>query len=284
MQNRPDKKPFRRIRWSSLVGVGLLLLIFGAANAQSNRLGKKLEFTTKQAADRLLAKTRPGYYKAMLLPDWRAKNVNREQAAAVATQLCTFARSQTNSVRNELRLSGNRLDATHVQLTWDMRSDATNDGFSIERSSNPDTNFETVASIKSVGTSAQKVMHQTIDPNSNVDYTYYRVKALDQAGRYTYSPVVAVKGDRPALAVRAFPNPSVLKNVRFQVTGLEITEAVSVSLFDIQGRVLYQNEQAVPNAERQLTLPSSLDIPPGNYFLKIIARNQQANTLFIVQP
>lgn len=284
MHNIRNPEPSSGIYWLGVIALELLFLVPGASTAQSIQWREKPAFATKPEADRFRAHTKPGYHTSLLVPDWRTKKVNSDLAVAAVAKLCPFARSQANSVTKELLLSGNRLDAHQVQLIWDMRDDATNDSFSVERSMNPDADFEAVTSIKSAVNSNQKVTYQTIDPNPNREYTYYRVKALDQTGRYTYSQVVGVKGDSPLLAVKAFPNPSVLKNVRFQVAGLETTEAVSVSLIDIQGRVLYQNEQAVPDAERQLTLPSSLDIPPGNYFLKIIAKNQQASTLFIVQP
>lgn len=282
-QNRSGRHSFIGTRWLGMVGVGMVLLVPAALRAQSAGPVGPYVSKTKQEADQLVAMTKPGYYKTRLVPDWRAKQVNSAQAVTAVAGLCSRSRAQP-VMSPILQLSGERLDEKQVQLTWKTSSDVITYTVEIERSLSPMDGFETVISVPTIGAAAQAVTHQTVDPNPYAGYSYYRLKRVEQTGAPTYSQTVAVKGELRPLTVQAFPNPGQQRNVKFQLTGPEATESVSIALYDVQGRVLYQHEHADLDAERRFGLPNSSGLPPGRYYLKIITKDQQAGTSFIVQP
>ncbi len=231
---------------------------------------------TKQVADQFVAATKSGYYKALLIPDWRVKQSGSVRDQAVALKLWRTACPQTAPAAQPIQLDGERLDEAQVKLTWKTTGDIISDNLSIERSLTPTDGFETVAFINGV-------TDQTVDPNTYAQYTYYRLKRVDLNDAYSYSPTVAVKGELPALSLKAYPNPAQQKNLMFRVGGLAAASSLSVALYDVQGRILYQQEQAVPDGDGRFTLPGLSSLQPGNYYIRIITKDRHASTSFILQ-
>ena len=259
----------------------MTLLSPEALKAQSAAPPGHFVSKTKQEADRLVAITKPGYYSALMVPDWRLKQVDRSPAVTAAAMLCSRSRAQT-VVSPAIQLSGERLDERQVQLTWDTSNEVAGYTIAIERSLSPAEGFETVTAIQTTGAAPQTGTRQAIDPNANAGHTYYRLKRIEPMGTHTYSQTVAVKGELRPLGVNAFPNPG-RQNIRFELTGPEAAEAVSVSIYDVQGRILYQCDQIVLDADRQFALPIWLGLQPGSYYLNLITKAQQVSTRFIVQ-
>lgn len=236
---------------------------------------------TKQEADRLVAITKPGYYTAWLTQNRHPGSVRNGRAPAVDP--CSFLRCSNAVLPVKLiRFSGERIDETQVKLTWETSEEINNDYFGVQRSLNPANGFETIATIKGTGTSNRPVDYQTIDPNTETGYTYYRLKQVDVDGTFAYSSIIAVKGGLPLLSVKAFPNPGQQRTIAFKVTGLQTTEPVTVVVYDAQGKLVYQQEQYVPDANRQIMLPGLTTLQPGTYYLKISSKTQQASTAFIL--
>ena len=236
---------------------------------------------TKQEADRLVAITKPGYYTAWITQKRQPGSVRNGRAPAVDP--CSYFNCTTAALPVKLiRFSGERIDETQVRLSWETTEEVNNDYFGVQRSLNPANGFETVATVKGRGTSDRPITYQTIDPNTNTDYTYYRLKQVDVDGTFAYSSIIAVKGGLPLLSVKAFPNPSQQRTLAFQVAGLQTAESITVVVYDAQGKLIYQNDQYLPDANRQLVIPGLKTLQPGTYYLKISSKTQQASTTFIL--
>ncbi len=281
-QNKRAMRALIGIYLPGMVVIGMTLLAPETVQAQSAGPPGRFVSKTKQEADRLVAITQPGYYSARLVPDWRLKQVDRAPAVTAATMLCSRSRVQTVASPT-LELSGERLDEKQVQLTWDTSNEVPGYTIAIERSLSPAEGFETVTAMQTTGAASQTGTRQAIDPNANAGYTYYRLKRTERMGTYSYSQTVAVKGELRPLGVKAFPNPG-RQNIRFQLTGPEAAEAVSGSIYDVQGRIIYQYDQIILDADRQFALPIWLGLQPGSYYLNLITKAQQVSTRFIVQP
>ena len=282
-QNRRRMRTSIGLRLLCTVGIGILMLVPEALQAQSTGPVGSLVSNTKQEADRLVAITRPGYYKVLLVPDWRVKQGDRTQAVTAAAGLCSRARAQTE-VSPILQLSGTRLDEKQVQLTWETSNDGTSYTIAIERSLQATDGFETVSFLQPISVSSQGVTRQMVDPNAYAGYSYYRLKRFEQSGATTYSQTVAVKGELAPLMMNVFPNPGQQRSIRFQVAGPVGPASVSVSLYDVQGRMLYQHDQVSLDADRRFSLPAATVFQPGNYYLKISTNDQHTSTSFILQP
>jgi len=60
---------------------------------------------------------------------------------------------------------------------------------------------------------------------------------LDIDGRYTYSDIVSIVGDKTVESVSLFPNPTTGK---FEILASDLsTEEINVEIFDRQGRLVF---------------------------------------------
>lgn len=277
-----------RTRLLVLFSLEVLLLAPTGVNAQGIKPVVTKFAKTRQEANRLVAMTKPGYYRSLLVPDWRLKNQDRTQAIAVTAGLCHRSKAPAAVPSPTMEFSGQRLDAGQVQLAWKVSPAMALAGaeeFTIERSLMAgDGGFEPVAFVNSRATSAQIETYQTIDANAHTDFTYYRLKRVDLNGTPTYSSILAVKGEQTRVTVNAFPNPGLQKDLRFQVAGAGVAESVAMAIYDVQGHVLYQRDQAVLDETRQLGLDHAPSLRAGLYYVKIITKGQQASIPFIIQP
>lgn len=283
-QNRKGMNLSIGSRLLILVSLGILLAPAGV-NAQLARPVVTKFSKTKQEANRLVAMTKPGYYRALLVPDWRVKSQDRTQAIATTADLCRRSKAPAATPSPTLQFGGERLDERQVQLVWKVSQDVNAEEFSVERSLTAgDGGFEPVVFVKSRVSSAQVETYQTVDANTHTDFSYYRLKRVDLNGVSTYSSIVAVKGELPRFTVKAFPSPGQQKDLRFAVASPAADEPVSVAIYDVQGHVLYRHDQAVLDADRQFGLAQAPALRAGLYYVKIITKSQQASTAFIVQP
>lgn len=182
--------------------------------------------------------------------------------------------------------SGQRLDVGHIQLNWITSAEINNDRFSIERSSNPAVGFEVIGLVQGKGTTDQNVAYRFIDSSTSAGYTYtyYRLKQIDYDGTYSYSQIIAIQGIRSALSVVVFPNPSEAHQLTFRLSGVSASDELSVVVYDAQGRLLYQQQNAVLDASQQVRMPVSVCVPAGRYYVQVRAKNQQVTSPFLVRP
>lgn len=226
-----------------------------------------------QLANQLLARTQPGYYSNQVV-------IDAHLTATCSADLC--GKPNVPMPVKLIKFSGQRLDATQVQLNWTTSAESNNDYFGVQRSTNPAAGFETIGSVKGKGNSAENVTYQFADPNTETGYTYYRLKQVDFDGTFAYSQIIAIKGYSEELTVKAFPNPGFQKDLTFQVSGVKSGESLSVSVFDARGVALYQNTNYVLGANQQIFLSTLPSLRAGSYYVQIKTSHQQASTTFII--
>jgi hypothetical protein len=228
----------------------------------------------KQAADALAAKTRPGYYAQRLVTDvvLNASYCNTRYCAprSLPVRLVTF--------------TGQRVDASSVDLRWETSEEISNDHFVIQRTLNPANGFETVAVVKGAGSTRSTTRYEIRDLNAFDVYTYYRLKQVDIDGTFEYSSIIAVKGNDAYFTVTAFPNPGHYQDLRFKVTGLKNPESLSIQVYDTQGVVVYQNDNYTLQSQEQAIIVALPDLLPGKYSIKLRSKNREAVTSFMIVP
>jgi len=84
-----------------------------------------------------------------------------------------------------------------VTIKWIVNSQVNNDYFEIQKSLNLDK-WDLVDSVTGAGTTNRQMSYSTVDYNSNIGYTYYRLKQVDHNGESeTFYPIaIQVKGER----------------------------------------------------------------------------------------
>jgi hypothetical protein len=164
-----------------------------------------------------------------------------------------------------LSFEGKALEKSNL-LTWRTASETQNKGFDIERSADG-SRFEKIGFVAGNGTTSQ-TQRYTFEDNITKSPLwgfrgYYRLKQLDEDGRFEYSKIVAIaqKGDN---AVSVFPNPS---NGVFTLSGLENIEDEQISIVNSIG----QNIAISVQNDGQMDLSA---YPSGVYYLRIASSGQ----------
>ena len=149
----------------------------------------------------------------------------------------------------------------NVTLNWSTELEIDSKEFVIERGDG--NSFNGVAVVSAVGNSNTRQNYSYNDNNSISGTTYYRLKNIDNNGRFTYSDIRTVKGTGTGIDVTVFPNPA-RANSRVSIVG--VASNSSIQLVDFSGKVL----KTISN-----TTINSLDltgIQVGSYILKVLDR------------
>jgi hypothetical protein len=165
--------------------------------------------------------------------------------------LCNFAQVLPITL---VSFEGKALEKSNL-LTWRTASETQNKGFDIERSTDG-SRFEKIGFVAGNGTTSQTQRYAFNDDKSPNGIAYYRLKQLDNDGRFEYSKIVAIaqKGEN---AVSVFPNPTEgVLNISTDDYEQAFTMVNSI------GQVVLQGEQL----DKTINLQA---LPSGFYYLKI---------------
>lgn len=162
-----------------------------------------------------------------------------------------------------------------VIVSWTTASEINSSRFEVERSQNG-TSFELAGTVKAIGNS--NTMHlysfndkNIVTPSTNV--IYYRLKMIDNDGKFTYSQVVMVRIDKlnGQYAVSVYPNP--FKGEISISVNATIAEKATVSVFDINGKLMHQTATAISKGDQVILLNELSALENGVYFVKIHSDN-----------
>jgi len=125
-----------------------------------------------------------------------------------------------------------------VTLRWSTSSEINNLGFEVQRSIDGTGGWTTLSFVNGAGNSSSTQNYSYLDENLSARRYYYRLKQIDIDQRYEYSPIVsAVLDSKNDFALEQnFPNP--FKNETVIRFTLPQRAKVSLSLFDMNGRLV----------------------------------------------
>jgi hypothetical protein len=156
-----------------------------------------------------------------------------------------------------------KASASAVNISWETLSELNSQQFVVERSVNG-TDFSAIGTISAKGNSSKTVYYQFRDVSPVTGLTYYRLKQVDQDGKFEYSEIRAVNFslnglDKPT-SIMIYPNPATDKVV---IDGPNV-DVKTVILADILGKELLRKN----NPGKSFIFPSS--IQPGTYLLQVV--------------
>ncbi|MBX7225900.1 MAG: T9SS type A sorting domain-containing protein [Chitinophagales bacterium] len=100
------------------------------------------------------------------------------------------------------------------RLEWVTASEFNNDYFIVERSVNA-RDFDAIGTVDAVGNSQVNTKYPFVDSTPNFGINYYRLKQVDNDGKYTYSKIIAIERNSGSTfnsgIVGYRPNPTVDK-------------------------------------------------------------------------
>ena len=147
----------------------------------------------------------------------------------------------------------------YVQLHWRTASELNNDLFEIQRKSEFEAEFKTIAQVSGAGNSNELIEYQYVDDINAVNGKIcYRLKQVDYDNAFEYSDVACVK-ETTQKSISVYPNPvnaSVTINTQLDGFSYEVCNSMGAAL--IIGKV-----------EDFKTTIQTTELPSGIYYIKV---------------
>ena len=148
-------------------------------------------------------------------------------------------------------------------LTWTTATETNSRGFDIEMKNETDDVFRSVGFQAGKGTSTTKSTYQFRVNDLAAGHWQFRLKQLDQDGKFSYSPLQSVTV-REQVSVKVFPNP-----VRDDLNLVFFQEAEGVVSFELVNqlgqRFMLLNTRLLDKGFHTLQLPTA-GLPVGVYY------------------
>ncbi len=129
----------------------------------------------------------------------------------------------------------------------------------------------------------QQTTQQSYQFNDNKPYknSYYRLKMIDQDGKYVYSEIVYLQLSEFSQETTLYPNPckNVL-NIQYQTSS---QGELSIQLLDIQGKLLRTQLVQTTEGQNVLQFNDLGTLPSGLYFLRLLQEGTTSATIYKVQ-
>jgi hypothetical protein len=159
-----------------------------------------------------------------------------------------------------------------AKLQWATTSEINSKFFAIERSYNG-IDFTQIGTVKAAGNSSLSNNYTYLDKDAmTLPYTvlYYRLRQVDNDGRFTYSIIISIKvrhnADEPLIT--AYPNPF-SQHITLRIMTVTATDQTeNVSLYSVDGRILYQ-KRVVNRGNATILLEDIPKLKPGIYLLRV---------------
>lgn len=148
-------------------------------------------------------------------------------------------------------------------LKWETASERNSNYFNIERSSDARI-FTAIGQIKAQGTTLDAHRYHFIDEKPQIGIQYYRLKIMDEDGKYDYSPIRSVAFDGKIKAW-VYPNPFTEKLV-VETDNTEGVKFYDIEIADAVGKT-YFIAKKIENPQFNVDLKH---LANGIYFAKII--------------
>ncbi len=170
------------------------------------------------------------------------------------------------------------LQGTQVALNWSAANEQNTHQFVIERSTDGSSYTEagTKPASGQTNTVTQYQSSDDIQAMQNVNVIYYRIKAMDLDGRFTYSNVATVRLNKKA-GVQVWPT---VFNDNVSITyNASVNTKIEVRIMSSGGKIVRQANFNVSRGLNQLSVTSLGSLSSGIYFIRITDSN--SNEVYI---
>jgi len=165
-------------------------------------------------------------------------------------------------------------------LTWQTASEENTAYFEVQRAIRGTASFEDLGRVAAAGNSSLTRQYNYTDALASTHPAYsYRLKMVDEDGRYTYSPIVTLQPAVPSLNVVVAPNPFVTP-VSLTV-GSPAAGAATVVVLNMNGARLVERSVVLQKGDNALDVSMIAGLPQGVYFLQVTTGTQQQTAKFV---
>ncbi len=160
-----------------------------------------------------------------------------------------------------------------ILLEWVTANESNVHYFGIERSANGSV-FVQLNSVAATGNSSTNKSYSFIDTDPLANTNYYRLRMVDNDGKYSYSNVVVITGTKIEKIIINKINPNPFKTeINIDISLLQ-HQTLTVQLVDLAGRVCATRTFTGARGDNKLVLDKLAELNSGIYFIKIIAADE----------
>ncbi|MEY4938159.1 MAG: hypothetical protein RIS64_4520 [Bacteroidota bacterium] len=173
-----------------------------------------------------------------------------------------------------------------VMLTWATSTETNNSVFTVERSDNG-IDFKQVGTVRGAGNSRKMKSYNFLDAAANGQKIYYRLKQVDNDGKYSYSRIAFVsifKNVEQSQTVEVSPNPSNGKDVQLMMHNVLSNSMVTYQIKDMMGNEITapSEKELVSNGTFKQTIATSY-LADGIYYIIINIDNKQIVNKLVIK-
>ncbi len=193
-------------------------------------------------------------------------------------RICTYTSSPILPVNWLSFTATKNADNASVGAKWQTTSEINSHHYEIERSIDG-RSFMMIGSIAAGRNSNGVQTYLFNDMAPVIGTNYYRVKQVDNDGKFTYSGVATVVFNKAGILWSVYPNPAKDKTTLYAKSNLN---AVQVRLTDVSGKLLYNGYIPSLRAGQSVNIPLN-NFSKGMYLLKIYSEKETSTEKIIIQ-
>ena len=154
-----------------------------------------------------------------------------------------------------------------LQVDWTILNEADIDHYEIERSSDG-REFSTVGTVAALGNTVSEINYSWIDITATGQTYFYRIKAVDREGKFSYSSIIRIDLNRTGSGISIYPNPVTSGHISFQSGDLQKGN-YTVIVYNSNGQRVYSQQLTHPGGAITQLIELPLSIQTGMYFLQL---------------
>jgi hypothetical protein len=195
----------------------------------------------------------------------------------VVGQFSTILKYTNGSVPVELISFTGRLNGSNVTLNWGTATEINNYGFEIEKMAGKRQtdagSWEKIGFVNGTGTTTFAHYYSFADKNVSAGNYTYRLKQIDQNGKFTYSKTIEVNTGVPAefVLLQNYPNPfNPSTIIRFEVPK---SSRIKLTIYNMIGETVKVLSDAIYEAGVYEKSFDARDLASGVYIYQLRAND-----------
>lgn len=168
-----------------------------------------------------------------------------------------------------------------VILNWQTLTEMNNDYFEVQRRVAPNE-FRKIGAIAGADYSEEIKNYQFIDEKPENNTNYYRLKQVDNDGKFAFSEILTIdlgKSEKPSFAF--YPNPSPAGKLRLKYFSTQ-EEEVKIRVYNVSGQLVLTKGKYLDFGENQLQLDFS-EMHKGIFIVEIENENWRSYKKLVIE-
>jgi len=171
------------------------------------------------------------------------------------------------------------LNVSNVNINWETAGEFNTKLFIIERSTNKENTFKSIATVNAKGSGALNNKYQFIDHEPITGINLYRLKQVDFDNKIQYSKIASVVLSDKKVSYSINPNPA-YKFINI-VSNSSENKKIFIQLVNIDGKIVKQH---VGQINYNYPMKLNLDgISKGVYFIRLLSDNKTTTNKIVVK-